>query len=320
MKEYGFYGRLRANMPSQIIIDIDQNCNYACVHCPHGQFRKSNVYTGARLPVDINKKIVDEVAKYGNGDVQQLRYTANGEPLLHPEAIEILSYAVLQSKTIVSLTTNGSLLTSEKSQKLLEVGIGLIDISIDAYCDSTYAAIRVNGKLSLVRDNVNELLRLRDEMGAKTKIVTSFVKQPLNINEMSDFENYWRNQGVYQVVFRELHTAGGAMKDGFEVQETNYQPCVYPWERLCVGPNGEYEFCPASWQGKTDIGYNAKDYSIYDVWHSKAYENLRNEHLSGLFSNYCVCGDCPDRNGIIWPGKDDRRAYGDMIAEIQRND
>ena len=54
--EYGFYDRLRENMPSQIIIDIDQNCNYACVHCPHGKFRKSDIYTGARLSEERNSR------------------------------------------------------------------------------------------------------------------------------------------------------------------------------------------------------------------------------------------------------------------------
>lgn len=317
--EYGFYDRLRENMPSQIIIDIDQNCNYACTHCPHGNFRKSNIYTGARLPIELNKKLVDEVREVGNGDVQQLRYTANGEPLLHPQAIEILLYASKHSGTFVSLTTNGSLLTKEKSSQLLQGGLGLIDISLDAYNDDTYAAIRVNGNLAKVRQNVIDLLHLKEELKAETRIVVSYVKQPGNIAEADDFAKYWTDQGVYQVIFRNLHTAGGSMKNNvITAEHRKYQPCVYPWERLSIGPDGSFEFCPASWEGKTDLGFNIKDCSIYEVWHSERYQKLREEHLKGAFFDFKVCGECPDRNSIIWPGRDGRRAYGDMIAELHK--
>ena len=314
MIEYGFYGRLTAEMPSQIIIDIDQNCNYACIHCPHGKFKKSNIYTGARMPMALNAKIIDEVRTRGK-DVQQLRYTANGEPLLHPHAIEMLCYASEVSNTFVSLTTNGSLLDGEKSTRLLEAKIGLIDISLDAYLDTTYSAIRVRGDLNKVRQNVIDLLKLKKKMKAATRIVTSFVKQPGNENEVEQFEAYWLKQGVDQVVIRELHTAGGAMRDTNHVEDiAGYQPCVYPWERLCIAPTGAIEFCPASWEGKTELGFNIKDISLYEAWHSKEYENLRQEHLSHSFEKYKVCGVCPDRNHIIWPGKDDRKAYGDMIS------
>ncbi|RKJ21596.1 radical SAM protein [bacterium D16-50] len=317
--EYGFYDRLRENMPSQIIIDIDQNCNYACVHCPHGKFRKSDIYTGARLSEELNRKLVDEVREAGNGDVQHLRYTANGEPLLHPHAVEILTYAAQNSGTFVSLTTNGSLLTKEVSRQLLLSGIGLIDISLDAYHEDTYALIRKNGNLVRVRQNVLDLLQLRRETNAQTKIVVSYVIQPDNINEIEDFEKYWMQQGVYQVVFRKLHTAGGSIKNSsVETDSGEYQPCVYPWERLSIGPDGEFEFCPASWEGKMHLGFNIKDHTIYEVWHSDRYRKLREEHLRAAFADFKICGECPDRNHIIWPGKDGRKAYGDMIKELKK--
>ncbi len=317
MEKYGFYGRLKANMPSQIIVDIDQNCNYSCIHCPHGKFKKSDVYSGARLPQEYNKKIIDEVAVKGNGDVQQIRYTANGEPLLHPNAIDMLSYAAQRANTFVSLTTNGSLLDNNKSMQLLRAGIGLIDISLDAFSEETYASIRINGNLKKVRQNILDLLAIKKETNSKTYIVTSFVKQEKNENEELPFREYWENNGVDQVIIRELHTAGGAMRGTNSVVSiSQYQPCVYPWERLCIAPTGDIEFCPASWEGRTGVGYNIRETSIYDAWHSQEYEELRKEHLSGSFSHYEVCGECPDRNHIIWPNKDERKAYGDMISRI----
>ena len=33
-----FYGRLRKEFPSQIIVDTTEVCSLGCVHCPHPDF------------------------------------------------------------------------------------------------------------------------------------------------------------------------------------------------------------------------------------------------------------------------------------------
>jgi hypothetical protein len=35
---YGFYGRLKAEFPSQIIVDLSEVCYLECIHCPHPEF------------------------------------------------------------------------------------------------------------------------------------------------------------------------------------------------------------------------------------------------------------------------------------------
>jgi len=58
--QYGFQGRLKAEFPSQVIIDVTEVCNLACIHCPHPTFRKSEHYSGRNLALELNTKIVDE--------------------------------------------------------------------------------------------------------------------------------------------------------------------------------------------------------------------------------------------------------------------
>jgi hypothetical protein len=43
-KNFGFYGRLNADFPSQVIIDVTEICNLECIHCPHPDFKKSKYY------------------------------------------------------------------------------------------------------------------------------------------------------------------------------------------------------------------------------------------------------------------------------------
>ena len=80
--QYGFYDRLTEEFLSQILVDVAEFCNLACIHCPHSEFKKSKHYSGAKLDPALNKKLVDEVKEHGKGLTQYIRYASNGEPLL----------------------------------------------------------------------------------------------------------------------------------------------------------------------------------------------------------------------------------------------
>ena len=110
---YGFYDRLKAEFPSQIIVDVTEVCNLACVHCPHPTFKKSSFYAARYQSPDLNAKLIEEVRTHGRGYTQHIRYTGEGEPLIHPHIFEMLRSAKQHSGVLVSLTTNGTLLQRE---------------------------------------------------------------------------------------------------------------------------------------------------------------------------------------------------------------
>lgn len=81
---YGFQDRLSPDFPSQIIVDVTEVCNLGCTHCPHPSFKKSQYYSARYLDPELNEKLVDEVRNFGRGRTEYIRYTAEGEPLIHP--------------------------------------------------------------------------------------------------------------------------------------------------------------------------------------------------------------------------------------------
>src|SRR4051812_2897071 len=62
---YGFYDRLSASFPSQIIVDVTEICNLECIHCPHPAFKKSLHYGNRTLTADLNEKMANEVKAHG---------------------------------------------------------------------------------------------------------------------------------------------------------------------------------------------------------------------------------------------------------------
>lgn len=316
--EYGFYDRLKEEFPSQIIVDINDTCNYECIHCPNAKIKAEGRITGKRLSKELNRKMVDEVAKYGVGITQQIRYASDGEPFLHPEIMEILEYAICKSGTMVSVTTNGSLLDDEKMLRLQKMGLGLIDFSLDAYHDETYSEIRRNGDLKIVRQNVLKMLEIREKIQSKTKIVVSFVLQEKNEAEKEEFTKYWEGKGVDWVIIRKLHTAGGAIENEIKIDDREkIYPCVYLWERIVLDHKGQLSYCPANWESNRIICQDYSKASIKDIWNGEEYRKLRNEHLTNCFSEDNSCKNCKDRFLTIWP-KQGELAYGDMISAFQQ--
>jgi MoaA/NifB/PqqE/SkfB family radical SAM enzyme len=322
MTQYGFYGRLTAGFPSQLVIDSTEVCNLACVHCPHPEFKKSSHYAARYLDPELNAKLVDEVRDYGQSQCQYIRYTGEGEPLIHPHIYDMLDYAVHHSGVFVTLTTNGTIMNEKRIEKLLASGLHIVDTSIDAFTPETYAKIRVNGKLEVTRANVQTFLRLRDQTHRKTKIVVSYVEQPQNQHETADFEKFWRDQGADFVVIRRLHSNAGAVKsiaDSLrrEAAAEDRRPCLYPWERLLLSPEGHLRFCPEDWvKGSNFVDFRTT--TVREAWQSDFMRALREAHLKNVFEKHPFCGQCPDWRQTRWPGEG--RSYADMVDDFKQQE
>ena len=124
--------------PVHIDLEINSNCNYRCVFCPHGTGEMKN-----DMPImsfETAKKILDELAK---NKVYSIKLNWRGEPALHPDLAEIVSYAKKAGIKEVQINTNGFLYDEQKIRNLVKAGIDRIIFSIDATTPELYSQIRV---------------------------------------------------------------------------------------------------------------------------------------------------------------------------------
>jgi len=313
MPRYGFYDRLTEQFPSQVIVDITEVCNLKCVHCPHPSFKLSEHYAGRFLAPELNEKLVDEVGSDGLGLCQYIRYTSNGEPLMHPHAHEMIQYAVENSNTFVTLTTNGTILNEKKMELLLASGLHMIDISIDAFTSDVYQKVR-GGRLEQVDRNVRRLIERIRLTGSKTKVVVSFIRQPLNELETDDFLRYWNDQGVDQVLIRNLHSAAGMLNGPDSATQINRRPCLYPWERVTLDPKGRLAFCPTDW-GYASAFADFSDTTLKAAWQGEFMQTLRKAHLDNEYKCHGFCAQCPDWKLTQWP--DTGRSYANLVEDLK---
>lgn len=320
-QEYGFGGRLTADFPSQVIVDVTEVCNLECIHCPHPEFKKSEYYATRYLDPALNAKIVDEVREHGAGKTQYIRYSSEGEPLVHPRGYDMIEYAARNSGVFVTLTTNGTIMNEKRTRRLLDSGVHMVDISIDAMTPETYARVRVKGDLNVTRANVLNLLAWIRQSGSPTKVVVSFIEQPQNRHEAEQFRTYWNEQGADSVVIRRLHSAAGAVVDVASIMRAEQasetrRPCVYPWERIVLNPRGYLAFCPADWTHGSSIA-DYRETTVAETWQSDYYRKLREAHLGNDYSAHGFCGQCPDWKQTRWP--EEGRGYADLIKEMKQS-
>lgn len=317
--EYGFYGRLKEEFPSQFILDITEVCNLACIHCPHPSFKESHHYDGRSLDPELNAKLVDEVREYGKGHTQYLRYASNGEPMAHKQFFEMIEYATRYSGTTVTLTTNGKIMNEKRVDKLVEIGVNMIDISIDALSQEAYSVIRVGGNIKVTNGNVLNLIKRSKEPGSKTKVVVSFVEQPQNTHEAEAFKKFWEDNGADYVVIRRLHSCSGAKEELAQAKrEENAKearrPCLYPWERLVLNARGNLAYCPSDWVHGSEIG-DFRKMTIREAWTGEFMQQIRSHHLNNSYPKNSFCGQCPDWKSTRWPHQG--RSYANMVQEFK---
>lgn len=145
---------LPLKMPLTMGIHATNLCNYKCFYCSASQpvenREKDNIILRS-MSLEDYKKCVDSIAEAGH---LKLFFLAGwGEPLLHPDIAEMVRYA--KEKNIadtVRIFTNGSLLTHEMSDKLIEAGLDNLKISLQGLTAEDYK------KISNVDMNYDEYL------------------------------------------------------------------------------------------------------------------------------------------------------------------
>ena len=312
-----FAGYLSPKFPSQINVDATMFCNLACIHCPYETVTKLKGKGRQNLALGLHTKLIDEIATIGKGHCRFLRYTGDGEPLLHPRLAEMVGYAYRLTGLPINVTTNGMLLTEKRARALIEAGVSVFDVSIDAHSQEVYGQVRVKGDLSVTHECTHRLIRLAREYGGTSKVMVSFVRQPLNQHEAGQFEAYWREAEADFVVMRNLHSCGGNVRDMTEKMWASApkprKPCLYPWERMVLKADGELTYCPADWKHIANIGNYAQT-TIAETWQGESMQALRKAHLSADFSKHDFCRNCPDWSVIKWPNEG--RSYATVMHEF----
>ena len=143
IKRAKIYARERVNLgeviplkvPFSIQIDVCSACNMKCNFCFHSDLEsiKRNRVEFGRMSYETFTKVIDNIKATAEHKIKKLKLFKIGEPLLNQELPKMIKYAKESDiAEIIEITTNGTLLTPELTDKLIESGLNILNISINA--------------------------------------------------------------------------------------------------------------------------------------------------------------------------------------------
>jgi MoaA/NifB/PqqE/SkfB family radical SAM enzyme len=112
-------------LPGYIQVEVSSRCNLACSACPHGV--RSLVLEDRLMPRELFERLVETTIRPG----QRYHLQGWGEPLLRKDLPDLARHIVARGG-IPSLTTNGTLVTAETAERLMDAGLDFITISLAA--------------------------------------------------------------------------------------------------------------------------------------------------------------------------------------------
>ena len=304
--------------PLMVVLSIIYPCNFGCPNCPYtdGNSEIRRFYhesDGDLFPVELWKSIADECGHYG----AWMRCTGGGEPMLHPQMVDMIEYAKGKGAR-VWLNTNGSMFgptpkLRKKLERLITAGIDLIEFSMDAADAKTYAKLRpphggaprnAEQWWSQHVNNVRAALELRKQFRSPTRVVVSIIRQQEIEGRLDVAVDFWLKEiGVDDVITRKFLTwddnttisTGKAMDPHLyaELPPERKEPCVWPFERLNVDTLGRISLCGQDISFRTsELFPNARETSIKEIWQGERFNWYRRMHLEGRGAECWPCRGC----------------------------
>jgi len=280
--------------PKIILVATSSPCNARCPHCPCTV--KPNIRKTEKMffPFKGWMKLVNEC----KGKKTAIRLSGYGEPLLHPQFMEMIDYGKKHDISM-SLITNGSLFNKRKIDDLMDYEIDSIEISVDSHDPDIYSKIRVGLDFHKVKENIEYLVESRNRKGKKTCIMASIISQPSKNPKIFESAEYW-GRVVDKVMIRKYVTWGILPEKDRVKEKEERQACPYPFERLMIDPDGYFRLCPYDDQKLIlPFGHISKN-KVKEVWLGKRFSEIRKNHMNLNFHKAELCSKCVDWAQRSW--------------------
>lgn len=293
--------------PLEYYFDFTNVCNLKCSHC----YNRKNMNNTTMSKTQIEKIITD---MYQNG-IMRL-HLAGGEPTLFSE--ELNTYLATANKygIVVSMATNGTMITEEICDIIAKNNIMSITISIESAEESKNAKIRGKGNLEKAKNGIRKLIDYREkynknylvgikvsydvQMGKEDfeKLIQLALELKIDVLKFANPERclfhekgyYSKTKDKYYKNIKIIHELKQKYKDQILITQIaspitncsniglpNMKGCIGAQELIAINAKGNITPCLMN---NYNLG-NIKDYnSISDVYQSdkikKYYEKIKN--------------------------------------------
>jgi sulfatase maturation enzyme AslB (radical SAM superfamily) len=280
-------------IPETMNIETVLGCNARCIMCSIGTWEREH----GMMDPDVFAEIVEQMKDFKD-NLKSVALFLDGEPLIDKHLETRIAHAKRSGIPNIGFTSNGSLFSLERTRAILEAEPDWIVFSLDSLRKETYEQIRVRLKFDRVQKNVAEMIRMRDRMGAKTRLIVRFIEQDLNRGQFEEFKNHY--SALLDNERDEIHFSGthnwsmaGAEK-GVDYGNT---ACGYLFSKFTIFRDGSVPICCIDFNGAHVMG-NVMQNHILEIYNSAEYNSARDTHSRGQRGTMHLCDTCdvPETN------------------------
>jgi MoaA/NifB/PqqE/SkfB family radical SAM enzyme/ubiquinone/menaquinone biosynthesis C-methylase UbiE len=214
---------------TKVYVEPTTTCNLSCRTCMRNSW---NEPIGS-MEMSVYRRLIDGLKEITS--LRTMAFWGLGEPLLHPDIVEMV---VLAKKlgVRVEIITNGLLLNREIAEKLVLAGLDTIVVSIDGCSPKSYAEIRSGSDFRTVQENVKGLVAVRSaHRRDNPEIGLEFVAMRHNVSELQNLRYLARSLGATFVVVTNVLPYVDELKDQILYWQSGSK--FYPRIRSCWFPD-----------------------------------------------------------------------------------
>ena len=295
--------------PYIAFIDPSNNCNYKCPLCPSGRAEK--LRNKCIMEFEDFKMVINQIGKY----LYSLHLYNWGEPFLNKDLVKMIRYAK-KFDIMVTVSTNLSILDEKLANDIIASDLDYLIVSLSGITNESYSKYHIGGNLTRVRNNLTLLVDMKKQLHLhKPEIIVSFLPTRYNEKDIPEAIELFKQLDVsFSVGKLILDMTDLVIKTKSDIaQFIEWLPlgqdlsiydenlnelfsdyCNWPWERICIHPDGYVSPCCAIYSQKYDFG-NVLKSGFYHVWNGKKYRDARaiirknrinNDH--NMPCNYCI--------------------------------
>ncbi|MDD5439557.1 MAG: radical SAM protein [Candidatus Omnitrophica bacterium] len=271
------------SLPTEIVLETTNQCNIRCTMCAINHMKRPV----GRLPLDKFKRVIDEIKDYA-----ELVYLHGlGEPLLHPDIVEMVSYCA-SSNIRSGISTNATVLDAAMAKALLKAGLDYIILAVDGAARETFEKIRLNADYNKVTANIRDFLDIKGTIKNKNFAVVQMVLSDETRGERDDFLKQWsRRKNLDAVRIKRLIDLR-FMKGDSRPAGICDKPCFYLWRQANIYWDGTVSLCCMANDNEEVVGNIFTEGSLAKVWNSEAMKEKRALHLKRAWSTIPICNRC----------------------------
>ena len=293
---------IHRGMPVSLAIEPNNTCNLKCPECPAGQ--RSFSRPVGKIDLMTFKDYLDQVGRHLN----YLTLYFQGEPYLHSDIFEIISYA-REKRIYTSISTNAHYLDRDNIARTLSSGLNRLIVSLDGADSGAYTSYRIGGDFEKVIKGIFDLTRMKKDIGSsRPYVIVQCLQLKSNERQMDEIRDLGKILMADKIDFKttqfynyehgnermpEDEAFSRYRKDSegkYSIKSELPRHCWRMWSSAVITWDGRIVPCCFDKDAEHQLG-SLKENDFRTIWKGKPYTAFRQAVLSGR-EKIDICRNC----------------------------